>query len=71
MKKLKVYTIMDFDSKHEQRRAVVAAYNRNEAAKALGCTLYYFNKFGSITGNDGDIKIALENPGKKIFRGKV
>jgi len=66
---LKVWGIMGYNSEGKQERCVVAAKTKKKAAKALDCTVFHLGKYGAITGNEFEIKVALENPGKVIFTG--
>lgn len=59
-KKLKVY---GFNFNGKERR-IVAAASAVEAAKSAGSTAARVRKFGSITGNEVEIKIAMSTPGR-------
>ena len=47
-------------------RIVCAAKSKKQAVKILETTAYSFGQFGAITDNAAEVKLALENPGKKI-----
>ncbi len=49
------------------RRVVVAATTRAQAAKALNVSLYHLDIYAAITGNKHELKVALENPGIAVF----
>ncbi len=44
-------------------RMVVAAPNQKVAAKAFWTSVYTLRQYASVTGNDGDIQIAMTDPG--------
>ena len=67
--KLKVYGLTGLNDAGRQQRCVVAVSTQMAAAKALGCTLHHLRGYGSITGNEAEVKLALENPGKAVFVG--
>lgn len=47
-----------------QRRGVIAAYNAQEVADALGnASAYYVRGYWSVTGNAKEIEVATANPG--------
>jgi hypothetical protein len=65
-KKLKVWGIPTYE-RGKYERVVVATTTRAQAAKALNVSLYYLDNYAGITGNEYEIKVALENPGIKVF----
>lgn len=48
----------------EQRRAVVAAKSQKEAARLFGVSLYELRNYASETGNEVEVRIASESPGR-------
>ena len=67
MRKLKVYGCSILFHKGKQRRSVVAVHNQKEAAKAFDESLYFVQTWCCETGNEEEVKLALEQPGKVIF----
>lgn len=63
-KRLKVYGGMAM-RKYGQRRAIIAAYNAQEVANALGnnASAYYIRGYWSETGNIKEIEAAKAKPG--------
>lgn len=47
-----------------QCAAVVAASSKKAAAKAFGMSVYTLTQYGSITGNEEEIKLAMMEPGE-------
>lgn len=69
MKKIKVWGLYDLNNQGKHERAVIATRTKAEAVKAFNVSLYYFNLHAAETANKFEVKVALENPGKKIFVG--
>ena len=44
-------------------RAIVAAPNKTQAAKAIGISLHHFNGYFSETGNPEEVEQAMSEPG--------
>ena len=68
-KLLKVWGMYDFNDQGKQERAVVATRTKAEAVRLFNVSLYHFNNYAAQTFNEFECKVALENPGKKIFVG--
>lgn len=66
---LKVYAIDLFVRGHgepddsQQCRVIVATHSKAEAAVLVDSTMYYFGAWGSETGNDAEIELAMGTPG--------
>jgi hypothetical protein len=70
MKKMKVWSLVVFRHQHPygtlahgQVRAVVAAKNRAAAARAFKVQDRELKNYGSETGNDDAIAVAMSKPG--------
>lgn len=66
---LKVWGMADFNDEGKQERAVIATPTKAEAIRAFNVSSYYFNNYAAQTFNEFECKVALGNPGKKIFVG--
>lgn len=55
-------------SPHGQVRAVVAARSRSAAAKAFQISDRELKNYGSPTGNEEEIRMAMSKPGTVFFR---
>lgn len=53
----------DWPTNVRQPRCIVAAPSRAAAARALGVTSRWLAEYGSTTGNDAEIAVALSAPG--------
>lgn len=66
-RKLKVYGILTSHNipgiGYRQCRTIVAATSKKAAAEAMGMTDYEFNRYGSVTGNEYELELALGSPG--------
>jgi hypothetical protein len=62
--KLKVWGI-NIDGKH---RCIVAAQSGKEAARLLDVTYSYLNGWGSVTGNEEELNLALDKPGTVFIK---
>lgn len=59
-RRLKVYG----GSYRGQHRAIIAAHNAEEVARAIGnATAYYVRGYWSVTGNAAEIEAAMAKPG--------
>jgi hypothetical protein len=63
-KRLKVYGGLVFQGAR-QVRAVIAAYNAEEVARAHPgrCSAYYIRGYWSVTGNAKEVEAAMAEPG--------
>lgn len=63
---MKVYGTSHYFTRVDKRlcqaRAIVAAKSKKRAAELLKMSIYMFNQYASETGNENDIKRAIENP---------
>lgn len=49
-------------------RRIVATTSQKEAAKLIGVSLSEFRNYGCETGNEEEIKVAMEKPGTAFER---
>lgn len=49
-------------------RIVVAAKNQKDASTLLGITTNELKRWWAVTGNEDEIAVATENPGRLMFR---
>lgn len=73
-KKLKVYGVLLWvhdcppaPNGSKQARCIVAAPSKAAAARALNCTIGHLNTYGSVTGNEYEIKAAMAQPGIALW----
>lgn len=49
-------------------RRIVATTSKKKAAELIGTTFYHFNEYGSETGNEEEVKLAMSKPGTVFER---
>lgn len=54
-----------------QERCIVAAATKTEAANLFGVSLHHFKGYGSETGNEHELRVALASPGQVFAAGDV
>lgn len=60
---MKVFGTALFFRQGKQKRAIVAAKSRKEAAKHFNISSYMLQQYGAVTSNEQEVKLALSEPG--------
>lgn len=71
MRKLKVYGGNEFyrlESGLKQLRTIIATTSQKEVARIMNISLYEVKTYWAETGNDGELSVALLNPGVAYVR---
>ena len=68
---LRVYGGWAINTAGKQERVVIAVHNQKEITNILRISLSHINKFWSITGNEKEVELALQNPLTPIWTGAL
>lgn len=68
MSELKTYGLLQrHPDEGTYRRRIIACRYKKEAAEAFGVSMYTFNGYAAITGNESEVALAAKTPFKAVW----